>query len=241
MRLEAADSIYSVMAQTRSMREVRSCIERFTELVDHTYYICEFLPADKTLLRSIALHNYPDIWLARASYFPDSWYQRDPVFAHILVNPVPLEWARSTYEQAQVCEVWEESSALGIGAGFAVAVSCAHGITLRIGISRDQKHCNSSGEAAAVKAHLLLFATCLKAQLADVLMPELWTAAPKLSGREIDALKWTRAGKTAWELGQILGISRGTANFHLENAKRKLASTDKHQAVLRAINLQLID
>jgi DNA-binding CsgD family transcriptional regulator len=241
MRLDAADSIYGLMAQTRSMPEVRSCIERFAGIVDHTYYICEFLPADKTLLRSFALHNYPEIWLQRASLFPDAWYQRDPVFAHILVNPVPLEWTRGTYEQAQVCEVWEESSALGIGAGFAVAVSCAHGITLRIGISRDQAHCSAPGESAAVKAHLLLFATCLKARLVDVLIPELRRELPKLSGREIDALKWTRAGKTAWELGHILGISRGTANFHLENAKRKLASTDKHQAVLRAIDLQLID
>ena len=241
VKLEAAESIYSAMAKTCTMDDVRSCIERFTALVQYAYYICEFLPADKLTYRAIALHNYPDHWLDRASRFPATWYEKDPVFAHMLTNPLPLVWTRRTYEQADIGAVWEESSAFGIGAGVAVAVACAHGITLRIGISRDEKQGEPAADATALKAHLLLFATCLKAQLTDVLIPQLRRLAPNLTLRELEALKWTRAGKTAWELGQILGISYGTANFHLQNAQRKLSSTDKHQAVLRAINLQLID
>lgn len=241
MTVDLAESIYGALSNARTMDHVKGCIERFTALAQHTHYICEFLPADATVLRAFALHNYSDIWLARAARFPDTWYERDPVFAHLRSNPIPIEWKRGTYEHADVFEVWEESSALGIGSGYATSVSCAQGITLRIGISRDETHSGTSGDASAQKAHLLLFATCLKAQLVDVLMPELRRAVPQLTVREIDALKWTRAGKTAWELGQILGISYGTANFHLQNAQKKLASTDKHQAVLRAINLQLID
>lgn len=241
MRLEAAESIYSAIGETRSLDEVRLCLERFTAVVQHAYYICEFLPANKLTFRAIALHNYPDHWLDRASRFPAAWYEQDPVFAHVLTNPLPIVWTRRTYEQADVGAVWEESSAFGIGAGVAVAASCAHSVTLRIGISRDEKHGKPSADAIALKAHLLFFATCLKAQLTDVLIPQRRRVAPNLTGRELEALKWTRAGKTAWELGQILGISYGTANFHLQNAQRKLASTDKHQAVLRALNLQLID
>jgi DNA-binding CsgD family transcriptional regulator len=241
MSFDPVESIYCATSKARTMSDVKTCVERFTALAQHTHYICEFLPADKTALRALALHNYSDIWLERAARFPDTWYWHDPVFSHLRSNPVPIAWTRHTYEKSEVLEIWEESSALGIGAGFAASVSCGHGVTLRIGISRDETQGELSADAATQKAHLLLFATCLKAQLVDVLMPELGRTTPQLTVRELDALKWTRAGKTAWELGQILGISYGTANFHLQNAQKKLASSDKHQAVLRAINLQLID
>jgi DNA-binding CsgD family transcriptional regulator len=47
-------------------------------------------------------------------------------------------------------------------------------------------------------------------------------------------------GKTAWEVGQILGISERTAVLHVNNAMHKLDSVNKHQAVLKALRLGLI-
>jgi DNA-binding CsgD family transcriptional regulator len=45
-----------------------------------------------------------------------------------------------------------------------------------------------------------------------------------LSARELDCLKWTAEGKTAWEASVILGITERTVRFHLnaarENARR---------------------
>ena len=241
MTMDSIESVYSALSEARSTADVKKCIQQFTGQAQHSHYICEFLPSDRNMHRALALHNYSDIWLERAARFPNAWYERDPVFAHLRTNPIPIKWARQTYEEAGIHEIWEESSALGIGTGYAASVSCAHGITLRIGISRDEADDRFVDESESLKAHLLLFATCLKARFADLHIPELKQAIPQLTGREKDALKWTRAGKTAWEMGQILGISYATANFHLQNAQKKLLSTDKHQAVLKAIDLQLID
>jgi DNA-binding NarL/FixJ family response regulator len=36
-----------------------------------------------------------------------------------------------------------------------------------------------------------------------------------VSARELDCLKWTAAGKTAWEASVILGISERTVTHHL--------------------------
>ena len=63
---------------------------------------------------------------------------------------------------------------------------------------------------------------------------------PKLTPRELEALRWTMEGKTAWEVGTILGISERTAVLHLQNAMHKLEATNKHQAVLKALRLGLI-
>ena len=56
---------------------------------------------------------------------------------------------------------------------------------------------------------------------------------PSLTPRELEALRWTMDGKTAWEVGAIMSISERTAVLHLQNAMRKLGSVNKHQAVLR--------
>jgi DNA-binding CsgD family transcriptional regulator len=62
-----------------------------------------------------------------------------------------------------------------------------------------------------------------------------------VSARELDCLKWTAAGKTAWEASVILGISERTVRFHLNAAREKLNCATTTQAVAKAIGYQLID
>lgn len=60
-----------------------------------------------------------------------------------------------------------------------------------------------------------------------------------VSAREIDCLKWMAAGKTAWEVSTILGISERTVRFHLNAAREKLQCTTTTQAVAKAVSQQL--
>lgn len=54
-----------------------------------------------------------------------------------------------------------------------------------------------------------------------------------LSTREIEILKWVRAGKTNQEIGMILGISAFTVKNHLQRIFQKLDVTTRAQAVDR--------
>ena len=63
---------------------------------------------------------------------------------------------------------------------------------------------------------------------------------PALTPRELEALEWTMEGKTAWEVGALLGISERTAVLHVNNAMHKLGAVNKHQAVLKALRLGLL-
>ena len=36
--------------------------------------------------------------------------------------------------------------------------------------------------------------------------------APALTARELEALRWTMEGKTAWEVGALLGVTERTAD-----------------------------
>jgi len=52
-----------------------------------------------------------------------------------------------------------------------------------------------------------------------------------LTKREIECIKWVAAGKTDWEIGQLLGLAEPTAHFHVERAKKKLNAKTRAQAV----------
>jgi DNA-binding CsgD family transcriptional regulator len=62
-----------------------------------------------------------------------------------------------------------------------------------------------------------------------------------LSARELDCLKWTAEGKTAWEASVILGITERTVRFHLNAAREKLQCTTTTQAVAKAVRDNMIE
>ncbi|MGH6966681.1 MAG: helix-turn-helix domain-containing protein [Phenylobacterium sp.] len=61
-----------------------------------------------------------------------------------------------------------------------------------------------------------------------------------LTARQIECLSWVQEGKTAWEIGRIMGISARTVESYLAIAYGKLHVRTRVQAVVRARNLGLI-
>jgi DNA-binding CsgD family transcriptional regulator/TolB-like protein len=61
-----------------------------------------------------------------------------------------------------------------------------------------------------------------------------------LSSRERACLGWAAQGKSSWDIGAILAISENTVNFHIKNAMRKLETTSRTVAAIKAMQLGLI-
>ncbi len=68
--------------------------------------------------------------------------------------------------------------------------------------------------------------TIINARLAGVARSELWPKLVQLNDREVETLTWVARGKTSAEIAQILGLTKRTVDFHIDNARTKLA----HQA-----------
>ena len=62
-----------------------------------------------------------------------------------------------------------------------------------------------------------------------------------LSDREVEALTWVARGKTSAEIAQILGLSKRTVDFHIDNAREKLGAATRTQAVMKAADGGLIE
>ena len=58
----------------------------------------------------------------------------------------------------------------------------------------------------------------------------------RLTPRERECLEWVAAGKTDWEISQILNISEQTAHGYVQNALTKLNARTRAQAVALAIH-----
>ena len=54
-------------------------------------------------------------------------------------------------------------------------------------------------------------------------------------------MTWVARGKTSAEVAQILGLSKRTIDFHIENARRKLAAATRTEAVIKAADGGLIE
>lgn len=64
--------------------------------------------------------------------------------------------------------------------------------------------------------------------------------ARTLTEKELEILRWAKAGKTAWEIGRIRDISEATVKYHFKSIYCKLGVTNRAQAVGEALCMGLI-
>ncbi len=86
-----------------------------------------------------------------------------------------------------------------------------------------------------------VLATIIAARLAGVARTRVGPKAAALNDREIEALTWVARGKTSVEIAQILGLSKRTVDFHIDNARTKLGAATRTEAVVKAASGHLIE
>lgn len=198
-------------------------------VVDHFRGRSEFIAIDNTPPESLELFENEENG------------RRDPVMQHCKKASVPIIWNQETYTSAGKGEMWESQARFGYRTGIALALHLPEGRHFFISVDRDKPLPADSGEVTRMVADLQLFAVHAQDVALRLLLPPVYHPdLPNLTPRELEALRWTMEGKTAWEVGNILGISERTAVLHVNNATHKLDCVNKHQAVLKALRLGLI-
>jgi DNA-binding response OmpR family regulator len=86
-----------------------------------------------------------------------------------------------------------------------------------------------------------VLATIIEARLNRVARHEVLSRSIDLNGREVDSLTWSARGKTSSEIAVILGLSKRTVDFHIENACRKLNVATRIEAAVKAASVRLIE
>jgi len=200
-----------------------------TVVIDHLLGEAEFITVDNTP------RAYRELFQNR-----ENW-RRDPVMQHCKRHSMPIIWDQETYAAQGLGDKWEEQARFGYRHGIAMALHMPEGRHFFLGVDRDQPVPPDSAEITRLVADLQLFAVHAQDAALRILTPPMSApGAPSLTPRELETLRWTMEGKTAWEVGNLLGISERTAALHVNNATHKLDCVNKHQAVLKALRLGLI-
>jgi DNA-binding CsgD family transcriptional regulator len=187
-----------------------------------------------------AVTTYPQAWINDCASLPERMILLDPILQRLTTQVRPVVWDQRTYVAAKSGQLYDAFSAYGLGSGMAVNVRGAHGDSLSLGFTCGATYARPDSQLLPELGALCLAATAAYHAFARMLEPAAPEPTVKLTQRELELLRWSRCGKTAWESGNILGISQATATFHLKNAVQKLGVASKQQAVLRAMELRLI-
>jgi DNA-binding response OmpR family regulator len=86
-----------------------------------------------------------------------------------------------------------------------------------------------------------MLASIINARLAGVARNDLWPKTIALNEREVEVLTWSARGKTSTEIGQILGLTKRTVDFHIDNAREKLGAATRTEAAIKAATGRLIE
>lgn len=62
----------------------------------------------------------------------------------------------------------------------------------------------------------------------------------RLSRKQVSCLELISQGKSSWDIGEILGLSENTINFHVKSILKALGTNSRVVAVVKAIKLGLI-
>ncbi len=231
---------YTAVLQARSRDEFRNEVVRFTQALGFET-VSAITVIDRALGKSefINVDNTPPQF--SDTYCDPALQRRDPVMQHCKRQSVPIIWDQDTYVEQGLGELWEHQAEFGYRTGIAMALHLPEGKHFMFGVDREQALPSDPEALQRLVADLQLFAVHAQDSAIRLLVPPpQQPECPALTPRELETLRWTMEGKTAWEVGAVLGISERTVVFHVSNAMHKLGTVSKQQAVLKALRLGLI-
>ncbi|WP_354111345.1 LuxR family transcriptional regulator [Bradyrhizobium sp. S3.12.5] len=180
------------------------------------------------------ISTYPPSWTAH--YLRRKYQAFDPVVHRAIHHTRPFRWGlgfgpqvRSESER----EVFEEASRFGIRYGFTIPIHDNRGEIAIVTFATDGRRVGFERSISKGADVLEVIAWYFHAHARPIFSPNRIVDGVSLSPREFECLEWSSRGKSIGDIGIILGISRRTAAFHLDNVRAKLGVRTICQAVAR--------
>lgn len=229
------DAFVDEVAGLRTQFDLIRFMRRVTEHYDCRTFIVFNLPAVTSLdlSKETVISNWPAEMIGR--YERDGLMKTSPVLRKLRGSTLPFTFDLDKIGEAEIAPATKE-------------------MFLRVGAVRGAcfpVHDMSGGRGGVSFAGLcpvftrvqMMELMCISQhvfeRLAEIRNINV-RAIDTLTGREVDCLNWTAAGKTSSEIANILGLSEHTVNHYLNRAAKKLDTVNRTQAVAKALRTGLI-
>lgn len=175
--------------------------------------------------------SWPGEWSAR--YLERNYIRNDPARLHLSRSVEPYTWQEMVscdHYTPQQKNIVHEASEFGLSSGIIFPMP---------GLRSGPALVTIAGENADVsdddRMRLHLAAIYTHAVVRKLSGKRSDGVRATFSRRERECLQWYAAGKSEWEIGEILSISEKTANTYLERAKQKFGVATRKQAIVAAL------
>jgi DNA-binding CsgD family transcriptional regulator len=233
MAATRTDEILTFIARAADDPDVPALIDEFRRVIRLYGIDCSsggnWVGLGKQRRNRFFFNDWPQDWLDY--YTEHGFFQRDFIVAESRRRMAPFTWTEidpDIFSGPVAQEFFAASRAHGWVDGFVVPIRGTGGYEGIVSLAAKQRlELDAIDRALLETASRALNERCrTTVGLGD--SPE---ALPELTSREIECLQWASLGKTDWEIGELLGVTKATAHFHIEQAKKKLAVNSRVQAV----------
>jgi len=226
-RLDRLSTIGAVMAAT----------ERMLARYGFEHFSFSGVPHNSDSMPGIVLAHRIPAELFKV-YVERHYADIDPSMRHLRRTTEPFRWLDVPYNAEREPKA-EELKALvtdfGLSQGFFVPIPSPAGTFGNVWMAGSKLELTARTKPALHLIALYAFDRVLR------LARPLPDQRPRLTAREQEVLEWTASGKSAWEIGMILGIAKRTVDEHAQSAFRKLGAANRTQAVAIAMREHLIN
>lgn len=188
----------------------------------------------RTALEMVCAH-YPDEWVRH--YQRRDYASTDPVHRAAFTHSAPYRWHDIVGLSKAERRVLDEAQEAGLAGGLSIPVHQPGGSVLLVNLSGPLHSVND-----AINSRLAyLISTQFHFELYRLTRTPPRRASHFLTLRQRECLTWVARGKTSAEIGLILGISRYTVDYHIEEAMKALNFNSRTAAAVNATVQGLVD
>ena len=228
------NSTFEFIEQLDQQTDMPSLINSFQSLIGKFGMAC-FMIGDPTrpeVQREDRLwaSTWPQEWLNH--WLSQNYMSVDPVLNQLLARNEPIRWreTRSANDDTGA-KIFDEATEFHMTDGFALPIYSRDGFVVGLTMGTDHYELGKQDEACLHMASIYFHSKLERLRAEYAPKPR----GPKLTPRERECLTWVAAGKTDWEISQILSISEQTTHEYVQNSLAKLNATTRAQAVAVAI------
>lgn len=220
------------IGEINTKAEAESYLHKIKNLIDVEFFLMGMsVPITMTRSESIIVDNYPAEW--RTLYDKNHLKDIDPVVKHCMENSSPVTWGEiNILKRSNTINVMEEAKIYDLKFGVSIPIHTNNSSFGMVSFASSEKM-RTDNSLAVMASNLVQplisdFVTKQSQSLRDV-------HSISLTDRELECLKWSAEGKSAWEISRIICCSERTVIFHISNMCNKLGAANKYQAISKAI------
>jgi LuxR family transcriptional regulator, quorum-sensing system regulator BjaR1 len=171
-------------------------------------------------------------------YVREQYVRVSPIGSQVRSSATPYEWRTADFageRDPRARVVMERAADCGMRHGFVIPIHGPSGFEGAVSLDGSVVELGSH-----INPSLHLIALYAFDRVRTIVRP-IRRERPILTAREREVLAWAANGKSAWEIGEILNITKRTVDEHAQTAFQKLGAANRTHAVAIALRERIIE